>query len=88
MAQRKKPRYTGPERYVEYREAEGKTIARLRYWHSPADAQAVTVHLTDGTRVHIGLEPLLKVDTEVRQIKDGNLKITKTYRSILGSPVL
>ena len=88
MSTRKESRYTGPERYVEYQEAEGKTIAQLRYWHSPADSQAVTVHFTDGTRVHIGIEPLLKVKTEVGQIKDGDLKITKTYRTILGSPVL
>ena len=48
----------------------------------------VTVHFSDGTRIHIGIEPLLKVETEVGQIKNGDLKIHKPDPSIVGSPIL
>ena len=79
--------YKGPKRFIEYQEARGRTVEYLRFWHSPADAQAITVHFTDGTRIHIGIEALLKVETEVGQLVEGDLKISKTYRTIVGSLV-
>lgn len=87
MPKNKEIRYKGPKRFIEYKEAHGRTVERLRFWHSPADGQAVTVHFTDGTRIHIGIEALLKVDTEIGKLVDGDLKVGKTYRSIVGSPV-
>ncbi len=80
--------YKGPKRFVEYKEAGGRTVEYLRFWHSPADAQAVTIQFTDGTRIHIGIETLLRVRTEIGRLEDGDLKVSKTYRPILGSPVL
>ena len=80
--------HKGPIRFVEYPEAQGRKVAQLRFWHSPSDAQAVTVHFTDGTRIHIALEALLRVETEVAELKHGNLRTTKTYRPVVGSPVL
>jgi hypothetical protein len=47
---------------------------------APADAQAITVHLTDGTRIHIGAEPVLKVQSEIGRLENGDLKITKSIR--------
>lgn len=88
MVPESESRYTGPSRFVEYPEAAGKTVAQLRFWHSPAEAQAITIQFTDGTRVHIGIEALLKVKTEVGQFENHNLKVKKTYRTIIGAPVL
>lgn len=73
-----------PKRYVEYEEAEGRTVKSLRYWHSPEGGQAVNIVFTDGTRVHIGITPLLKVKTEVGSLRDGDLRIHKTYPTIAG----
>jgi hypothetical protein len=81
-------RYKGPKRFIEYKEARGRTVEYLRFWHSPAADQAVIVQFTDGTRVHIGLEALLKVQVEIGCLEEGDLKVSKTYRPVVGSPVL
>ena len=81
-------RYKGPKRFIEYKEARGRTLEYLRFWHSPADAQAVIVQFTDGTQIHIGIETVLKVSTEVGRLAEGNLKVSRTYRPVVGSPVL
>jgi hypothetical protein len=60
-----RPRYKGPKRFIEYKEAQGRTVSLCDFWHSSADAQAVTIHFTEGTRIHIGIEPLLKVETKL-----------------------
>jgi len=88
MRKNKEIRYKGPKRFIEYKEARGKTVEYLRFWHSPADAQAVIVQFTDGTRVHIGIEALLRVSTEVGRLTEGSLKVSKTYLPVAGSPVL
>jgi hypothetical protein len=87
MSRRTQPRHTPPQRYVEYKEAEGRTVQSLRYWHSPENGQAVSIQFTDGTRVHIGIGSLLKVKTEIGALRNGDLKIDKTYPTIVGSPV-
>lgn len=87
MSRRMESRHTPPQRYVEYKEAEGRTVQSLRYWHSPENGQAVSIQFTDGTRVHIGVGALLKVKTEIGALRNGDLKIEKTYPTIVGSPV-
>jgi hypothetical protein len=87
MPRKRERRYRRPRRFVEYQEAQGRTIESLRFWHSPAEAQAITVHFTDGTHIHIGIEPLLKVQAEAGQLGDGDLAISKTYPAVVGSPV-
>ena len=74
-------RYKGPKRFIEYKEAHGRIIKYLRFWHSPADAQAVIVQFTDGTQIHIGIEALLRVQAEMGRLEDGDLKVNKTYRT-------
>jgi hypothetical protein len=83
----KTAQYRGPKRFVEYPEAQGRIVERLRFWHSPSDGQAVTVHFADGMRIHIAIEALLRVETEVAAIKNGDLRTTKTYRPVLGAPI-
>ncbi len=87
MPRSREPHYRGPKRFIEYKEAQGRTIESLRFWHSPADAQAVTVHFTDGMRIHIGIESLLKVGVEVGHMKDGDLEISKAYPIVVGPRV-
>ena len=87
MPRNNEARYKGPKRFIEYKEASGRTVEHLRLWHSPADAQAITVQFTDGTRIHIGIEALLRVQTEIGRLGDGDLKVSKTSQPILGSPV-
>jgi len=86
MAKQKSPK-AGPKRYVEYKEAEERTVQQVRYWHSPPGGQAVIIQFTDGTCVHIAIEPIISVKTEVGALRDGDLKIDKTYAAIIGSPV-
>jgi len=87
MAKEKTKKYNGPKRYVEYEEAEGRTVQFVRYWHSPRDGQAVVIQFTDGMRIHVGLEPVLRVLTEVSVLHEGDLKDVETYPPILGAPV-
>jgi len=87
MAKKKTKKYTGPKRYVEYKEAEGRTVQFLRYWHSPRDGQAVVVQFTDGMRIHVGLEPVLRVQTEISVLRDGDLHDVEEYPPILGAPI-
>ena len=87
MTEQKQWRYTGPKRYVEYKEAAGKTVEHLRYWHSPQNGQMVSIHFTDGMRISIQIEPLLRVTTDIDLLKEGNLELQKTYRPIMGSPI-
>lgn len=86
MAEETQWRYTGPKRYVEYKEAAGKTVEYVRYWHSPQNGQMVSIQFTDGMRVSIQIEPLLRVTTEIDLLKDGNLESQKAYRPVLGVP--
>jgi len=85
MAKEKAKKYTGPKRYVEYAEAEGRTVQFLRYWHSPPDGQAVVIQFTDGTRIRVSLEPVLRVQTETSVLRDGDLQNVKEYPPILGA---
>jgi len=87
MAKQKEWHYTGPKRYVEYKEAAGKTVECVRYWHSPQNGQMVSIQFTDGMRISIQIQPLLRVTTEIDLLKDGNLVPQKTYRPVLGTPV-
>lgn len=87
MAKQKQWRYTGPKRYVEYKEAAGKTVEYVRYWHSPQNGQMVSIQFTDGMRISIQIQPLLRVTTEIDLLKDGNLEPQKMYRPVLGTPV-
>ncbi len=87
MAKEKAKKYTGPKRYVEYKEAEGRTVQFVRYWHSPRDGQAVVIQFTDGTRIHLGLEPVLRVQTEISILREGDLDDVQEYPPILGAPI-
>jgi hypothetical protein len=87
MAKEKAKKYTGPKRYVEYKEAEGRTVQFLRYWHSPRDGQAVVIQFTDGMRIHLGLDPVLRVQTEVSVLRDGDLHDVEKYPPILGARI-
>ena len=87
MAKEKTKKYTGPKRYVEYAEAEGRTVQFVRYWHSPRDGQAVVIQFTDGTRIHLGLEPVLRVQTEISILREGDLDDVQEYPPILGAPI-
>jgi hypothetical protein len=87
MANKTPERYTGPKRYFEYKTAEGRTVQYLRYWHSPSGGQAVVVQFTDGTRIRIGVEPVLRVETEIGVLRDGNLQDVEKHPPILGAPV-
>ncbi len=87
MAKKRTERYTGPKRYVEYKEAQGRTVQYVRYWHSPPGGQGVVIQFTDGTRIHVGIEPVLRVQAEIGILRDGNLQDIETYPPILGTPV-
>lgn len=87
MADKKTRRYRGPKRYVEYKEAEGRTVQYVRYWHSPENGQAVVIQFTDGTRIHVGIDPVLRVQTEIGVLRDGDLRDVQKHPAILGAPV-
>jgi hypothetical protein len=83
----KVPCYSGPKRYAEYREARGKTIECLRYWHSPADGQMLMISFTDKTAFYFSLLALLEVQPELNDLSTGDAVPTKAYRKIVGAPV-
>lgn len=87
MADKTPERYAGPKRYVEYTTAEGRTVQYLRYWHSPSGGQAVVIQFTDGTRIRIGIEPILRVEAETSVLRNGNLQDVARHPPILGAPV-
>ncbi len=87
MAPEATENYSGPKRYVEYREAEGHTVRYVRYWHSPSNGQAVVIQFTDGLRIYVGIEPVLRVQTEIAVLRDGDLHDVERRPPILGAPV-
>ncbi len=49
--------------------------------------QGVVIQFTDGARIHVGIEPVLRVQAEIGILCDGNLKVVETYPPILGAPI-
>ncbi len=47
----------------------------------------MVIQFTDGTRIHVGIEPVLRVQAEIGIFRDGNLQGIETYPPVLGAPV-
>ncbi len=65
--------------FMEYPEATGRTVEHVRYYNDPSGAPEVHIRFVDGTSLSLKFYMPVRVEGELYQIHEGDLKTLKRY---------
>ncbi len=69
-------------RFVEFREFQGKRVARVQFFTCGSEYHSISVHFQDGTRFYLTLTPLFVLKPRYYRLRAGEVETIKEWPEI------